>query len=291
MPRIVIPEADEMLDSKVPVLDHGWVVPIDYMGGDQRIVDAARISVAGDKVVATSSDRQLVRYLLRHKHTTPFEKVRFEFALKAPIFVMRQWIRHRMSSTNEMSARYGELPNEFYVPAKSRMQMQSTNNKQGSGDLLSDQDARVVAEMLKLCHKNCYDVYGTLLEDYNLARELARGVLPVNIYTQWYWTVDLWNLMHFLRLRLDSHAQYEIRVYAEELYKFAKTVAPLALEAFDDYILNSTTLSKQEIAVLEEILSVSHASLDKPTLEKKLGSKREVEEFLSKLKTLKEIVQ
>lgn len=290
MPRIVIPEADLLLDVKQPVLDHGWVVPIDYMGGDKRIVDAARISIAGEKVSATLSDRNLIRYLLRHKHTTPFEKVRFEFAIKAPIFVMRQWIRHRMSSTNEMSARYGELPNEFYVPSLDRMQKQSKNNKQGSGDVLSVQDATIVKALMESIHKNAYTTYETLLDDYDLAREISRGVLPVNVYTQWYWTIDLWNLMHFLRLRLDSHAQYEIRVYAQQLYEFAKLVAPIAFEAFDDYILHSVTLSKQEVNLLEELLSTVNETRQKDEVVESLGSQRELQELLTKFNSVKKLI-
>lgn len=290
MAKIIVPEADLLLDTKMSCLDKGWVIPVDYMGGDQRIVDAARISIAGENVKATASDEQLIRYLLRHKHTTPFEKVRFEFAVKAPIFVARQWIRHRMSSTNEMSARYGELPDDFYIPDFERFKVQSKDNKQGSGDYVGPTAALEMRTAFEEASAASYKVYKDML-DSGLARELARGVLPVNIYTQWYWTVDLWNLMHFLRLRLHSHAQYEIRVYAEQIYKFAKAVAPLAMTAFDDYLKNSVSLSRQEVELLEACLFegvVNSSGIQDRTPEaiaKVLGSKREADEFLAKFES------
>jgi thymidylate synthase (FAD) len=282
--RINIEEANAMLDKKISVLDHGWVVPVDYMGGDQRIVDAARVSIAGDKVKATASNENLIRYLLRHKHTTPFEKVRFEFAAKMPMFVARQWVRHRMSSINEMSARYGQLPKEFYLPEITRMQVQSTDNKQGSGETMGYVEATVASNVMKVIHDQSYKSYEILLEEYGLAREVARGVLPVNIYTQWYWTIDLWNLMHFLNLRLHSHAQYEIRVYAEAMETFVRAVCPLAMEAFDDYIRYSETFSNAEMAVLLDMIhrkAVDEYS-DELLLEN-LGTKRELKEFKQKI--------
>jgi thymidylate synthase (FAD) len=282
--RINIEEANAMLDKKISVLDHGWVVPVDYMGGDQRIVDAARVSIAGDKVKATASNENLIRYLLRHKHTTPFEKVRFEFAAKMPMFVARQWVRHRMSSINEMSARYGQLPKEFYLPEITRMQVQSTDNKQGSGETMGYAEATVASNVMKVIHDQSYKSYEILLEEYGLAREVARGVLPVNIYTQWYWTIDLWNLMHFLNLRLHSHAQYEIRVYAEAMETFVRAVCPLAMEAFDDYIRYSETFSNAEMAVLLDMIhrkAVDEYS-DELLLEN-LGTKRELKEFKQKI--------
>lgn len=296
MPRMVIPEADKLLDKKIECLDHGWLVPVDYMGGDQRIVDAARVSIAGDKVRSVSSNRALIRYLLRHKHTSPFEKVRFEFAAKMPIFVARQWVRHRMASINEMSGRYGELPQEFYVPSLRRMQKQSKDNKQGSAEPLTALEGHACQSMMKLIHDNSYETYQTLLQDYDLAREISRGVLPVNLYTKWYWTIDLWNLMNFLRLRIHPHAQEEIRVYAEAMEKLVRAVCPLAMEAFDDYIREAETLSYMEMQVLRELVneaiqlvedsgndSDAYFGITNDQLKDRLGSKREVAEFKKKL--------
>lgn len=296
MPKIINIEADGMLDKKIACLDHGWIEPIDYMGGDQRIVDAARVSVEGDKVKPVSTNRGLIRYLLRHKHTSPFEKVRFEFACKMPISVARQWVRHRMASINEMSARYGELPNEFYVPSVTRLAKQSTDNKQGSGEILEIKEAMTVQQLMAWLNEESYKLYQELLDEHELAREQARGVLPVNIYTKWYWTIDLWNLMNFLRLRLHPHAQQEIRVYAEAMESFARAVCPLAMEAFDDYIKDAEQMSYMEMEVLKRVVqqalqtiedegndSLAYYCLGDEELQQQLGSKREVAEFKAKL--------
>lgn len=283
MTRITTPAADAMLDVKIPVLGHGYVIPVDYMGGDQRIVDAARVSIAGESVKAVSDSRVLIRYLLRMRHTTPCEMVRFTFSVKAPIYVARQWFRHRTGSFSELSARYSVLPEEYYVP--DRLCAQSRNNKQGSGDLLPRDVATSVSEKIHVHSGKSFELYDELLEA-GLARETARAVLPVNVYTQWYWSTDLWNLMHFLKLRLDSHAQYEIRVYAQALLIFAKAVCPLALEAWEDYIHEAATFSKQELEALQYLAKlsthISEVSSDEE-LVKQLGSKREVEEFKRKL--------
>lgn len=229
------------------VLDHGFVNLIDSMPaygsnnprwdaawgpGDQRVVDAARVSIAGQDVRPVSDDQKLLKYLLKNKHTSPFEKVRFEFHVKLPIFIARQWIRHRMGSFNEMSARYGVMPDEFYVPALDRMQAQATDNKQGSGGALPEEVAGFLREGILHNSEAAYATYEALL-DRGLARELARMVLPVNLYTQWWWTVDLHNLMHFLRLRLHSHAQYEIRVYAQAIVEEIRPIAPCSVAAFE----------------------------------------------------------
>ena len=234
------------------VLDHGFVGLVDSMPevrlgrlpstvapGDQRIVDAARVSIAGEEVRPSSDERKLIRYLLKNRHTTPFEQVRFTFACKIPIFVARQWIRHRTGSFNEMSARYGKLPADFYVPSMDRLMKggQAKKNKQGSGTELDEKTAKRIRGTLDHCNKHAYGTYEELL-GLGLARELARMVLPVNIYTQWYWTTDLWNLMHFLRLRLHEHAQWETRQYAEAILPMAEAVAPFAMEAFHDFILS-----------------------------------------------------
>lgn len=236
---------------KFDLLDHGFVVLVDSMPartvpvlegyaqetgwgcGDQRVVDAARVSIAGQGVRPVNDDQKLVRYLLKNKHTTPFEKVRFEVHVKAPIFVARQWFRHRTGSFNEMSARYGVLPREFYVPALDRMQEQSASNKQASGEVLPETRAIRLQQTIRTSSENAYADYEALLKG-GLARELARMVLTFNTYTQWFWTVDLHNLMHFLRLRLAADAQYEIRVYAEALRKMARSIAPCTMTAFDE---------------------------------------------------------
>lgn len=228
-----------MNDAHVKVLDHGFVELVDSMGGDQRIVDAARVSIAGEGVRPVSDDRKLIRYLLRNRHTTPFEAVRFTFAVKLPIFVARQWMRHRACSFNEMSARYGQLPNEFYVPSIERLMAggQSKDNKQASGAQLPHDVAAASKVEIEMAYASAYRRYEALLE-IGVARELARAVLPVAIYTQFYWTIDLWNLMHFLRLRLHAHAQWETRQYAEAIVPMATSVAPIAMEAFRDFILS-----------------------------------------------------
>lgn len=236
------------------VLDHGSVSLVDSMPalppeidhpqmtasrdrnwgpGDQRIVDAARVSIAGGEVRVTSDSEKLLRYLLANRHTTPFEQVRFTFHVKLPIFIARQWIRHRTGSFNEMSARYGVMPDEFYVPALDRMAEQSKSNKQGSGGVMEHRGASDCAEVIRDASHRAYADYQTLLA-LGLARELARTVLPVNLYTQWFWTTDLHNLMHFLRLRLHSHAQYEMRVYAEAVRELVRPVVPCAMKAFDE---------------------------------------------------------
>lgn len=230
----------------VSVLDHGFVRLVDSMPappagprpegwgpGDQRVIDAARVSIAGENVRPVSDDKKLLGYLLKNKHTTPFEQVRFTFHVKLPIFVARQWIRHRTGSFNEMSGRYGVLPDDFYVPERHRIQHQSANNKQGSGESFSDRDAAGVCDAICEHGTRSYELYQDVLK-LGLARELARMVLPVNLYTQWYWTTDLHNLMHFMRLRLHSHAQHEVRVYAEVLLEMARRVAPCTVQAFEE---------------------------------------------------------
>lgn len=234
------------MSEKVDVLDHGFVRLVDSMParalgpapqswgpGDQRVVDAARVSIAGEQVRPVSDDRKLLRYLLTNKHTTPFEQVRFTFHVKLPIFVARQWIRHRMGSFNEMSARYGVMPDEFYVPDPSRIQKQSVVNKQGSGEQFSERDAQGICAAIQGHNERSYAMYQEAIR-MGLARELARMVLPVNLYTQWYWTTDLHNLVHFLRLRLHSHAQYEIRVYGEAIIGLVRCVAPCSISAFEE---------------------------------------------------------
>ena len=241
-----------------PVLDHGFIRVIDYMGDDAAIVQAARVSYgAGTKHV--QNDEGLIRYLMRHWHSTPFEMCEVKLHVKLPVFVARQWIRHRTASVNEYSARYSILDREFYIPEPSQLAAQSTVNNQGRGEVLQGDEAARVLDLLKSDANRAYDHYEAMLSttDHNgdgqqgLARELARMNLPANIYTQWYWKVDLHNLFHFLRLRADPHAQYEIRVYAEAIAACVKDWVPLAYGAFEDYRMGGVTLSAKAIAVVK----------------------------------------
>ncbi len=238
------------------VLDHGFVRVIDYMGDDAAIVQAARVSYgAGTKHV--SNDEGLIRYLMRHWHSTPFEMCEIKLHVKLPVFVARQWIRHRTANVNEYSARYSILDREFYIPEPSQLAAQSTVNNQGRGDTLQGEEAARVLEMLKSDAARSYDHYSEMLSQdgqQGLARELARMNLPMNIYTQWYWKTDLHNLFHFLRLRADAHAQYEIRVYADIIAQITRDWVPLAFAAFEDYRMGGVTLSGKAIEVLKRRL-------------------------------------
>ncbi|MBP9184853.1 MAG: FAD-dependent thymidylate synthase, partial [Fuscovulum sp.] len=240
-----------------PVLDHGFIRVIDYMGDDGAIVQAARVSYgAGTKHV--QNDEGLIRYLMRHWHSTPFEMCEIKLHVKLPVFVARQWIRHRTANVNEYSARYSILDREFYIPDPSQLAAQSTVNNQGRGEVLSGEESARVLAMLKSDAAQMYDHYEAMLSQdgqQGLARELARMNLPMNIYTQWYWKVDLHNLFHFLRLRADPHAQYEIRVYAEAIAACVRDWVPLAFAAFEDYRMGGVTLSSKAIAVLKRRLA------------------------------------
>ena len=240
-----------------PVLDHGFIRVIDYMGDDAAIVQAARVSYgAGTKHV--QNDDGLIRYLMRHWHSTPFEMCEVKLHVKLPVFVARQWIRHRTANVNEYSARYSILDREFYIPAPEHLAAQSVVNNQGRGEVLTGAESARVLEMLKSDANTAYDHYEAMLSQdgqQGLARELARMNLPANIYTQWYWKVDLHNLFHFLRLRADPHAQYEIRVYAEAIAACVKDWVPLAYAAFEDYRMGGVTLSAKAIEVLKRRLT------------------------------------
>ena len=240
-----------------PVLDHGFIRVIDYMGDDSAIVQAARVSYgAGTKHV--QNDEGLIRYLMRHWHSTPFEMCEIKLHVKLPVFVARQWIRHRTANVNEYSARYSILDREFYIPEPSQLAAQSTVNNQGRGEVLTGEEAARVLDLLKSDANRAYDHYEAMLSQdgqQGLARELARMNLPANIYTQWYWKVDLHNLFHFLRLRADPHAQYEIRVYAEAIAACVRDWVPLAYGAFEDYRMGGVTLSAKAIAVLKRRLA------------------------------------
>lgn len=255
--RAVSPGMEAHLYRAHPVLDHGFIRVIDYMGDDSAIVQAARVSYgAGTKHV--QNDEGLIRYLMRHWHSTPFEMCELKLHVKLPVFVARQWIRHRTANVNEYSARYSILDREFYIPAPEHLAAQSTVNNQGRGEVLTGEEAARVLELLKSDANRAYDHYEAMLSQdgqQGLARELARMNLPANIYTQWYWKVDLHNLFHFLRLRADPHAQYEIRVYAEAIAACVKDWVPLAFAAFEDYRMGGVTLSAKAIAVLKRRLA------------------------------------
>lgn len=255
----IVPAAEEVLDREFPVLDQGFVRLVDYLGGDQRIVQSARVSYgAGTK--SYRQDRGLINYLLRNDHTSPFEQVVFTFHTKMPVFVARQWVRHRTARLNEISGRYSVMKDEFYVPAPESIAPQATDNKQGRrAEPFEPAVAQRIAANLKDQQQSAYAAYQELLDD-NVARELARINLPLSMYTEWYWQIDLHNLFHFLRLRLDGHAQYEIRAYAEVMFDLAAKVCPLATEAFEEHIRGSVTFSQGEFAVLRRLLAEPGAS-------------------------------
>ncbi len=287
--RYTSQELEKILGERINVLDHGFIRLIDYMGGDESIVQAARVSY-GKGTKKVSQDRGLIRYLMRHKHTTPFEMCEIKFHVKLPIFVARQWIRHRMANVNEYSARYSILDKEFYVPVT--LESQSKKNNQGRGERIKENSEKEYIDKIRLNSKNAYSLYLELLNldddgnvvdpsRDNVAREISRLVLPVNFYTQFYWKIDLHNLLHFLSLRTDKHAQYEIRVYADKILDIVKLWVPLTYEAFEDYRRKSITFSSQEVSLLT-------GSIDKSKIKEKPQdmSEREWEEFNSKIDIL-----
>jgi thymidylate synthase (FAD) len=270
--RAVVPALEDILYQPMPLLDHGFVRVIDYMGDDSAVVQAARVSY-GKGTKKVTEDRGLIHYLMRHRHSTPFEMCEIKFHVKLPIFVARQWIRHRTANVNEYSARYSILDREFYIPAPEQLAAQSASNRQGRGDVLQGAEAARVLDLLKRDSERAYDDYAWMLNEsedgaavdadrQGLARELARMNLSLNFYTQWYWKVDLQNFMHFLSLRADAHAQYEIRVYAEAMLDVLQRWVPLTAEAFDQHRLHAVSLSKNAIEVVRRRLrgeSVSEA--------------------------------
>ena len=254
--RAVSEGMEAHLYRAVPVLDHGFVRVIDYMGDDAAICQAARVSY-GKGTKSVQNDEGLIRYLMRHWHSTPFEMCEIKLHVKLPVFVARQWIRHRTANVNEYSARYSILDREFYIPAPEHINAQSVVNNQGRGATLEGDEAARVLEILKADSTRCYDNYEAMISQDGqdgLARELARMNLPANIYTQWYWKVDLHNLFHFLRLRADSHAQYEIRVYAEAICAMVADWVPAAYRAFEDYRLGGATLSGKSLECIRKML-------------------------------------
>jgi thymidylate synthase (FAD) len=295
------------------VLNCGFIGLVDAMPnepgeGDLAIVSAARVSY-GKGTKKVSEDRGLIRYLMRHYHSTPFEMVEFKFHAKMPIFIARQWVRHRTANINEYSGRYSVMSNEFYVPEPAQTQPQSKENHQGRGGALTDKEIEGCRWMINVANEHAYDTYSTLLGDYNdpskqldalydpysldgwfdstfpgLARELARGVLTLNNYTEWYWKIDLHNLMHFLFLRADSHAQWEIQQYANAIYELIKPYVPLACEAYEDYRLHAAHVSRMEKEMIIFIMNNGMSSInDFNGFAKSYGlSMREIEEFKKK---------
>ncbi len=252
--RPTVPALEERLYLPIPCLDHGFVRAVDYMGDDSAVVQAARVSY-GRGTRRVREDRGLIRYLMRHRHTTPFEMAEIKLHVKLPIFVARQWIRHRTANVNEISARYSVLDREFFLPRPEDLAVQSRSNRQGRGRSLDPEQAAEVLDLLKRDAAQAHDTYQQLLDRWDLARELARINLPLSTYTQWYWKIDLHNLLHFLSLRLHPHAQREIRVYAEAIAELVRLWVPLTWEAFEDYRLGGAFLSRQAVQAVRRMLA------------------------------------
>ena len=254
MAHIIVPEAEKLLDQEIKVLDKGFVRLVDYMGGDARIVQTARVSY-GEGTKTIRQDAGLIDYLLRHEHTSPFEHVIFELHCKMPIFVARQWIRHRTARLNEISGRYSVMKDEFYLPPRDQISMQSTDNKQGRNpDTVPVELQDKVLELLKKDQSASFANYTEILND-GIARELARINLPLSMYTEWYWQMDLKNMLHFLKLRMDSHAQWEIQEYARAIARIVKAGCPLAYESFERHFLHGAKFSSDEIAAINALLA------------------------------------
>jgi len=286
--RATVPALEEILYEPIPLLDHGFIRVIDYMGDDAAVVQAARVSY-GKGTKRVSEDRGLIQYLMRHRHTTPFEMCEIKYHVKLPIFVARQWIRHRTANVNEYSARYSILDNEFYIPAPDQLAAQSSSNRQGRGEVLSGTEARRVLELLREDSERAYRGYVEMLnEDDNgtvldagrqgLARELARMNLSLNFYTQWYWKTDLHNLLNFLSLRADAHAQYEIRVYAQAMIGTIDKWVPMTAEAFRQYRLGGASVSERGLAVIRRLIAGETVTQEESAI-----SKREWTELMEML--------
>ena len=277
--RSTVPELENILYQPFEVLDHGFVRVIDYMGDDSAIVQSARVSY-GKGTKQITNDKGLIKYLMRHRHSTPFEMCEIKFHIKLPIFIARQWIRHRTANVNEYSARYSILDKEFYLPSTENLAAQSTSNRQGRGDVLVGKQAEEVLELLKNDAERTYDNYEIMLNERfdgstidenkkGLARELARMNLTLNTYTQWYWKTDLLNLMNFLRLRADSHAQYEIRVYADIMLDTVKKWVPITYDAFLDYRVGGTEVSAKGKVIIQKLIKGESISMEDSGLSKR----------------------
>ncbi len=293
--RVTSPELEKILYEAIPVLDHGFIRVVDYMGDDTSVVQSARVSYGkGTKKVST--DEGLIKYLMRHWHSTPFEMCEIKYHVKLPIFIARQWIRHRTANVNEYSARYSILDKEFYIPEKKQLSAQSKINRQGRGDLITGKQADEVLNILKDDATRTYDNYekilnerfdGTIIDDKKsgLARELARMNLTLNSYTQWYWKTDLLNLLNFLFLRADKHAQYEIRVYAEAMLETVKKWVPITHSAFLDYRVGAVSVSSKGKKVLQKMIKGEKCNLESSGL-----SKREWNELMTSFGFTKNLV-
>ena len=278
--RAVSEGMEAHLYNAIPVLDHGFIRVVDYMGDDTAICQAARVSY-GKGTKSVQNDEGLIRYLMRHWHSTPFEMCEVKLHVKLPVFVARQWIRHRTANVNEYSARYSILDREFYIPAPEHIAAQSVVNNQGRGEALTGAEAARVLDILKTDSERSYDNYQAMISDdgqRGLARELARMNLPANIYTQWYWKVDLHNLLHFLRLRADAHSQYEIRVYADAICSVVADWVPFAYAAFEDYRLGGATLSETALECVRRMLKGEAVTQETSGMSK--GEWREFEQLL-----------
>lgn len=246
MAHCIAADGEQLLDKEIKVLDKGFVRLVDYLGDDSRIVQSARVSY-GEGTKSYREDKGLIDYLLRNDHTSPFEQVSFTFHIKMPIVVARQWIRHRTAKVNEISGRYSVMESEFYVPAAEDIALQSDDNKQGrQNEPVSAELAKEIQDIISDEQERLYETYTKLL-NMGLAREIARINLPLSLYTEWYWTMDLHNLFHFLRLRMDAHAQKEIRVYANAIFEIVKKITPMAAEAFEKHLLTGVALSGSEL--------------------------------------------
>ena len=277
--RVTAPELEKILYQAIPVLDHGFIRVVDYMGNDTSIVQSARVSYGkGTKKISTDSG--LIKYLMRHWHSTPFEMCEIKYHVKLPIFIARQWIRHRTANVNEYSARYSILDKEFYLPTSENLAAQSKSNRQGRGDIIDGDQAKEVLAILKSDAEKTYNNYEVMLNERfdgsiinenkkGLARELARMNLTLNTYTQWYWKTDLLNLMNFLRLRADSHAQYEIRAYADTMLDTLKKWVPTTFDAFMDYRVGGTEVSAKGKLIIQKLIKGEKVSLENSELSKR----------------------
>ena len=277
--RVTAPNLEKILYEAIPILDHGFIRVVDYMGNDTSIVQAARVSYGkGTKKVST--DAGLIKYLMRHWHSTPFEMCEIKYHVKLPIFIARQWIRHRTANVNEYSARYSILDKEFYLPKTENLAAQSQSNRQGRGDVLQGEQAKKVLNLLKNDAEQTYNNYEMMLnerydgsvineKEVGLARELARMNLTLNTFTQWYWKTDLLNLMNFLRLRADHHAQYEIRTYADAMLDTLKKWVPITYEAFMDYRVGGTEVSAKGKIILQKLIKGEDVDVDQSGLSKR----------------------
>ena len=277
--RVIAPKLEEILYEALPILDHGFIRVVDYMGDDSSIVQSARVSYGkGTKKVST--DEGLIKYLMRHWHSTPFEMCEIKYHVKLPIFIARQWIRHRTANVNEYSARYSILDKEFYLPSPEHLAAQSQSNRQGRGDILEGEKAKKVLDLLRGDAEQTYNNYETMLNErydgsiidensVGLARELARMNLTLNTYTQWYWKTDLLNLMNFLRLRADHHAQYEIRAYADAMLDTVKKWVPITYEAFMDYRVGGTEVSSKGKHIIKKLINGKKVSIEDSGLSKR----------------------